>query len=440
MEATIDRLNASFLELADSVIVSEAYKKDPGVLQKLIATTRQVVALAQVNNESESTAVSSILTDVVDAHTNTSRELESPDYTPALNQHNITVALRPQHKWLSISNDLQVQLPQTRADTPPKSRFTGLENPFGNGWVSKLPQVLEVVSKRSSVKVDQNSFGFRLLQFTLQNAYWALFNATNANPNISESMFRFARPFHSKEELLYNIRWFIGPGRSDSHILMDKSLHDLDALLKDDENILDPMINIVAIEEMKLKQVYSPSSKLGTFFSVKEIEDYLGAKDARYIDQNTLEISVISPNPILEILSPDVQSKVTINGNTGLGILNQSDETGEMQNLGLFSSPSDAATQFSYQYPISNAEMPLSSPNNYEQTPISSASSAQLLPCGKYIHRRIRVQVQTLLHSLTDISVCLVKGPGYEQSVLETAITSAVIPTPFFGINNQFSF
>jgi hypothetical protein len=95
--------------------------------------------------------------------------------------------------------------------------ISGPTNTFGNGWFGRrplLPASNPATSLPSQDGTRNGSTSFELV-ITLTVAYESLLGDTKSSTVFRLKIFRYALPFHSCEELLFNLRWFLGPGAPD---------------------------------------------------------------------------------------------------------------------------------------------------------------------------------------------------------------------------------
>ena len=295
IEATIDEMVPEFLEFSSYIINSEACKRDGGVLQMLAAITRRVLALSRVTHN-DSPHISMGMSTVVNIINQGPEIAEMAD-----NQLSVTswpqdlpasLYLLPDPSPTSSQTQSQWPVDHMGADSrdyPP----TMPRNYLGNGWLGRLPNLITEpkIGTKEIPKFDQHSFAFRLLHQTLQAAYWSLNSNTEAYSAISNRMFRFSLLHHSKEDLLFNLRWFLGPGLDQSGLLMNGSLG-MNNELAGNSSILSPSDDFVASNGYELNTERFPSDILGNYLSISEIDEYFQQMGARSIDFDTIEICV----------------------------------------------------------------------------------------------------------------------------------------------------
>jgi hypothetical protein len=307
LEATVDKLSQAFLELMDDIINSEACKQDSGVLGKLATVAAQVLALSRDKSQDDPFAELSnrnqpaISSAPEPSHANLVR------LTPSTSDVSISIATPrlPTAQPSTTKQSLQLSPSNGEGAVFPEYLLT-LCSPFGNGWIDQLPRFITSQDFGSSdaPAIDQSSFAFRLLNNTLQNAYWSLTGETLEHITASHRIFRFALMYHSKDELLFNLRWFLGPGIAASQVLMQKSAS-ATVSMGDDSRLLNPNVDLAAVEHSQSGSGFV-SGAYESYLSVDEIDRYLRGRNARYIDFDTIELTFPLP----------AYAETTLNGST----------------------------------------------------------------------------------------------------------------------------
>ncbi|KAK0119140.1 hypothetical protein ONS96_012207 [Cadophora gregata f. sp. sojae] len=311
LEACIQDMSTVFVDLSDSLIRSAALQKDPATTHSLVAATSKFVTLAKdVMDDSD---------DVIDTA-----------LYPGSNSSYGGKATRPTVGITSLPNNRQ-----TKSTTAPVPRLLVPEhfNPvpatllkkevFGNGWFGLQPEVLRRLSPPKSADLGQldGSFGVKLLQTTLSVAYEYLMDVSGSHYDIIMNMYGFALMYHTKEELIFNLRWFLGPGfralralgRAVFGYSSSLSLQYLSANSSGLEpKILNPLIDALALVEAQ--KTYPTIQYLNAF----DVEDYIISKGAFHIDQDTILLRVVDDERLNPEWSGTVASSLKSNGTPAL--------------------------------------------------------------------------------------------------------------------------
>jgi hypothetical protein len=396
-------MSAAFVDLTDYVIASEPLKSNPKVLQQLLDTTQRALTLAREQNDIQNED------DVLEAGS----EHDTRD-SQALPLHS-----SPRPRSHDISS--RIQQPSAYPEMEFQANLALDSGVLGNGWFGQVPAVLEsnaLPPQQPLQSVDQSAFGFRLLQCTLQVAYWSLMDADHQSfSNDAWRKFRFALQFHSREEILFNLRWFLGPGLVDSARLMDIS--SATSSLTSDYALLNPMVDASAQAEAKLTRNGWGNDTVESFFGVKGVEDYLQQRDVQFLDSNTIELSMHTAS------YQAAQGKNFICTASDDCVVAVADKSLDSRDLGPHhqsqtTSPMLRAFNF-------NAILP-----GLDPTPIKTTRQVRMetdleKSSLSFTARRNKVKVETLFRSLCTISVCLFRGPGYDRADLDQVIARAIM-------------
>ncbi|KAK1964184.1 hypothetical protein LY78DRAFT_165291 [Colletotrichum sublineola] len=109
-------------------------------------------------------------------------------------------------------------------------------------------------------------------------------------------MFRFALLYHDKSELQFNLRWFLGPGIAESHILMGRNLDAKPSIAKTNGDLLNPGVDVAAAAEVS-QISWGPGWQTAyeLFATVKDVDEYLRERGARHVDPETIELAFPLP-------------------------------------------------------------------------------------------------------------------------------------------------
>jgi hypothetical protein len=109
--------------------------------------------------------------------------------------------------------------------------------------------------------------------------------------------------YHSRDELLFNLRWFFGPGRSSLSVLGQASFGFPESYVSSQNsdsftfgigspNVLNPFVDISAIADAHKKPTRN------TFLNAFEIESYLKQIGAFYFDQTVVKMEIQPPKDL----------------------------------------------------------------------------------------------------------------------------------------------
>ncbi|KAH7324919.1 hypothetical protein B0I35DRAFT_509579 [Stachybotrys elegans] len=288
LETMVDQTGHAFLELADYIISSEVCREDSGILSKLAATTAQVLALSREGRDQEPTGEESLLE-------KDAQQKFPPSTTAFIGQSNTSSAETDP----ALHVDTVPSNPYWNDNDIPEEYYgvSTIQSPFGNGWFDRRPQLVSghQPSNDSSL-LDKTSFAFRLLNITLQTAYWNLVGATEDSAAMSDSIFRFAFLYHDKHELQFNLRWFLGPGIAESHLLMERNTAARPSIAKANGDLLNPDVDLAAVaQDSQTGLGYGFPGSNEPFATVKDVDEYLKERGARHVDSDIIELAFSLP-------------------------------------------------------------------------------------------------------------------------------------------------
>ncbi|KAK2048797.1 hypothetical protein LZ31DRAFT_549799 [Colletotrichum somersetense] len=412
LEAMVDHMGHAFSELADYIIRSEVCREDSDMLGKLAAATAQVLALSRKSHDHEPVDEPSMpeqgpappaQQDALLSATVHVRQSATPSSETDLSLHAGTIS---SNQYLD-DQDIAAE----------SYDISTIQNLFGNGWFGRLPRLPgDHQFSNGSWLLDHTSFAFRLLISTLQTAYWTLASGTDDSTALSNHPFRFAFLYHGKHELQFNLRWFLGPGIAESHLLMERNTAAKPYIAKGNGALLDPGVDLAAAAAENL-----PTSLdcgfLGSravyelFATVKDVDEHLKERGVRHVDSDIIELTFPHPKSsakgfdasIPQVSPPHVQHNHSL---APFEELNSAPNMLEVFDFNALLQPG------------------LSSRRRL------NVSIAKNISSSRGTHStlsRKRVRVQALLQNLAEVSVCLVNGPAFRRRDLDEAINASVI-------------
>ncbi|KAF1980562.1 hypothetical protein K402DRAFT_426124 [Aulographum hederae CBS 113979] len=419
LEGAIQQMNSVFIGFADSVLLSEGLYSDQATLRKLLDATKRFTDLAR---EAEVDTVENPPFPAIDQDSTVTLGAIESGEPPAIPSPppptDVSTWLQsklspPEHGNVQASQSI-VQTGPFTDDVLLQSSVSDLAfaagdipdvfsvpNLFGNGWVDRPPTPYTDYRGPSFTSHSNLQLGVKLLRHTISFAYDALRGALS--PEIAERIFRLAMLNLSKQELLYNLRWFLGPGHSEIYRLGHLSA------------ALNPTRSIPGLDhsELGLEIHTSRISGEDPYVDAFGVEEYLLRKGARLVDLDTLEMSL------------DDASGPSIQDDFGQGATQAEDD-----------SHSYDPTQNPASQPSSDSFV---SPNFGllsvfgSNAMLEDSQTTQSAPITKAPRRRAtqpsarRFNLSLLLQNVAYTSVCLETGPGFHRASLDSAIELSVV-------------
>ena len=299
------------------------------------------------------------------------------------------------------------------------SHPTALNSPLyerpicGNGWFNLQPS-LDQLSIRGVRQSDPDGeFAVKLIEKTLNMAYYSLLEYRHDQTSFIMRMCRYALLYHTMDEILFNLRWFLGPGflamkslcRASfgfDHTLSVQSLNL--AACGNEAKVLSPFVDAQALAEA--------SNKIPrlAFMNALDVEEYLKSKGAVHLDQDIVQIRVqgsgeagFTDDPLLnfEQFEPFGQLPPKF------------DDPGSDQYL---NPKLDHLKQNLY-------GMPEVTSMDFFAAPNSCPTHSLPVPTEG---RTISICRSSLLENLARHSICLGTGPAYPRASVHIAIESAI--------------
>lgn len=172
---------------------------------------------------------------------------------------------------------------------------------FGNGWFGLKPSLSHLSFRGASRADPEGTFALKLMETTLNLTYFSLLECNGDPSGLAMRICQFALLYHSREEILFNLRWFLGPGylaipslsRAIFGFDHTLSVQHLNAMASGNEaKIFSPFIDAQALVEAPSKLPRH------AFMNAWNIEEYLRSKGAVHFDQDVLPIRVQSSSEV----------------------------------------------------------------------------------------------------------------------------------------------
>jgi hypothetical protein len=383
LEETIEKLGKIFVELADDLLGSSLPSFDRQLICKLHGSMQDALSLIKGNADPPEQPHRH---DLVAENSSTSlhtseitRHLKNGDPLPT--QSDLLGGLKSSYEPRTRSSpddmpSLEVNASGNASRSDSHHGAGGISrepslytaNIFGNGWMDQVPAALGALSFNGNMnQLQEGSLALNIVSSTLYYAYHALWESYDA----SNLIFRYAIKMHSREELLFNLRWFLGPGYNEMYRLAGATFKSVLHNWPSNVPSLHPILNSEAM-----------SNNDATFINADDVATYLGSKSPRYVGGDVLEL-----------------------------IIDDAD-TGRLE-PGLSKPYSEGQPTF--------LNMDLFFPSAAGWQPADSGISKATRK------RNILVLQSALFKNLSNISLCLSYGPGFRKQNLDGAILASEI-------------
>ncbi|KAL7909952.1 hypothetical protein GGI35DRAFT_447501 [Trichoderma velutinum] len=299
LEDIVDRMGDTFLTLVNHVIQSNQKQNDLVLAGRLQESIHTFLTLAANSSDTR---------------------WDSPDVG---NQGDIRQSTTPQLVWNpgsqgtvgpaanveGISSSQQVTAlptwnPQNSGNLwglldqfdPTPSLFPELTgsptNVLGNGWTKDLPFSYTATLGQVVGHPVAQSMSTLIIQATLYYVYYILLEANDPQcSDAARDIFRYALKLHSRDELLFNIRWFLGPGQREAYRLGITGFQILNAQDGEGFPTLSPAVDSDALSDIQTQKRQSPSLQQ-SLLNASGVEAYLLHHGLRRITQDILEIDL----------------------------------------------------------------------------------------------------------------------------------------------------
>lgn len=373
--------------MTDSILGSEALKVRPDLTRRLHTTAKRFVKVARIANE-EPASEGKDRAEFVET------EGKFPTYERILDKSHETES--------TVGPSRSTKAHRTQ---PLENHFHLSKNILGNGWFDQVPSIHR--NRNSPWNPEKDSLAMNLLRQTLASAYNNLLN----NASHSNRSFRSALKFHSPEELLFNLRWFLGPGVSSLRSLAPPIFGFRGSVVWEagkvlprrfgPAQILHPEVDLSAFGELG-------GDEGGMVMNADGVETYLRSKGAFYFDRDVVCMDLGEyRKPGLGALGADGQqrswetsSRIPREDELILPMLPVSSTQHTVHPDRLFPHAVPHATE-SIAYPASEPTAPA--------------------------HRYITLSVSIFIQELSQLALCLGNGPGFVQYAIDQAILASVV-------------
>jgi hypothetical protein len=385
LEESLEGISDAFIDFTESMLKAEAIRQNPEILQNLLTTTSSITHLAKTAAPESS---------------ETTKNGRGPCQEELSAARERLPSIVPTPLAGSVGPSM-LALNQAAPD------FSLLESEiFGNGWFNLKPSVGHLSIRGTRQSDPDGDFAVKLIEKTMNMAYYSLLENRHDPNSFVMRMCRYALLYHSMDELLFNMRWFLGPGllamrslcRANfgfDHTLSVQSLNVNSPA--NEAKILSPFVDAQALMEAANK---NPRI---AFMNALDVEEYLKSKGAVHLDKDIVQIRVKGSSEAEgmenHVLDFD-QVWPQVDGLANDQYFNQIPATEQ----DIFGIPELT--------PIDSYFSPNNSPTQFQPEPVQS--------------RTISVYRSSLLENLAKHSVCLGTGPAYPRASVDIAIESAI--------------
>jgi len=405
-------MSSALVGLADELMVNV---RDPTVLRKLGSTMENIISLAQ----GSATSSAGSGDDAPEAYL----AEEKAEY-PSPQRRSILISTDPKSHG-SYRTPLSSYIEDVPLPTPS-------HNIFGNGWFDMVATTFtQSPSQDLATSCADHIFAFRLVQANLELAYHAMVGTPGVPPGLYLHLCSFALRYHTREQLLFNTRWYLGPGLRYLHRLGNASFASKPLVggvfqpgsswvekgstsragHGDEEaplvGVLSEFVDSDAVADTLNPILNPPVSKCASehpdehpFINAIAVEQYLKNRGFRNLGAEYLELD-LSPSAGNNIDSVTCLTHAATDAAAlreyASRILRQDCAH---RNLWLGPGPMELGTFFP---PVAQKTLPIRS-------------------------NVVRVSQQQLMMNLVSISLCLAGGPGYRRAFLDGAIAASIVP------------
>lgn len=258
-------------------------------------------------------------------------------------------------------------------------------NVLGNAWAQDLPFSYTATLGQVVGHPVAQSMSTRIIQATLYYVYYILLEANDPLcSDAAKNIFRYALKLHSRDQLLFNLRWFLGPGQREAYRLGMTGFQVLNAQDNKGLRSLSPAVDSNALSDIQTPKRHSYSLQQ-SLLNASGVEAYLLHHGLRRITQDVLEID-------LEQRDNSREAQMETNSTRKPNLIN------------------------------ANVFFPAAPQRGSRVTPVLT----QRAP----IKRTVRFSESTFIRFLaTQASHCLAYGPGYRKDRLPELIKAASLPS-----------
>jgi hypothetical protein len=424
LEDCVEEISKVFLTFSDSMLKTQLIQKDPVIGRNLLSTTSKIVELAKIAG--------------ANSHTDSSSGQEEEDRSSKSQKESI----------LHLKTPPPLLIDNSECRSKDISHFYNL---YGNGWFGyEPPAMTDARNGNQDLNVPPSGFGLKLITQSLQVAYFALLDETGIYDTLLAQMYRYAFLYHTREEILANLRWFLEHGLPAQRYL-GRAVFGFDTTLSLQHlnighvypgfklRILHPLVDAQAL----LDADYSCPCPVAPFLNAFDVEEHLVAQGAFHIDDEIIYMQTSKTNDAEHL--PSVRGEdIPILSTTQRG-QNGPVMSANLAEIGI----SHWATAGTFKKP--RALQPKSITSVPSNKPPSHGKHCEMFDFNALLKDRndqsimeevivqeqkprpsskiINLSVPLLIDNLVRNSVCLGTGPGYPRNSIEVAIEASTRPS-----------
>lgn len=360
LEEVIEEMSSIFLGNVDEMLLSKAASQDANLVTNVRGSVAKILSLAKevagADEEGSPSGAERSSSPEEGSHSSSSggSVTEASPITPMA----LPGMLCPPASC--------IQLPQQQHKLPPQI--------YGNGWFTHT-ELLDYGT--NPVRLSPDSFPLRLVDTSVAKAYLALLSSPEVLDIMSDAyrIFNASLHYRTREELLYKMRWLLGPGKSNMHLAAN-------AVYGDPHRKTNfPIESTGAIDVFAASQMPFAGDAKEKFVNAMDVYRQLERLGAKMVDRDTIEIIV--PCPAANVgTHPMANAMLELNA-----MLNSNDQSrGAWGYIGDF--------------------------------PSSATPGMTIIT--------MRLSASLLIESLCHVSTCLARGPGYPKHQICRAVETAV--------------
>ncbi|UKZ56490.1 hypothetical protein TrVGV298_010327 [Trichoderma virens] len=318
LEKTVERMGDTFLTLVNHVVRSNQKRKDLELAERLQESINTFLTLAASSSDQGGDSINTrnhgdIRQPTLQGVRNPGNEERAGlaafvEDTSSSQQVSASSAWNPQ-------NSGKLWNLRDQFDPPPfmfSERIGPPANLLGNGWTGGLPFPHKSTLGQAVGHPVTQSMSTLIIQATLYYVYYILLEANDpSRSDAAMSIFRYALKSHSRDELLSNIRWFLGPGQRETYRLGIAEFQILNTQGRDKFPMLNPAVYSHALSDIWVQKQHS-SSLDQTLLNASGVESYLLQRGLRRITHDILEIDLEQHDSYREV-QPETKSTRTPN-------------------------------------------------------------------------------------------------------------------------------
>lgn len=288
----------AFLELVNHVIQANQKRRDSELTGRLQESIHTFLVLASTSSDQRWDSPST--GNQGDIHQPTPHEVENPGTEEVAAPAAVMIdassfqQVSDLPSWGSQnSGSLWSLLDQFGSPPSLLPQLTGPPtNVLGNGWTRDLPFSYTATIGEAVGHPVAQSMSTLLIQATLYYVYYILLEATDVTfSDAAKEIFRYALKLHSRDEILFNIRWFLGPGQREAYRLGIARFQILNAQDHEHFPTLSPAVDSDALGDIQAPKMHT-SSLRQTLLNASGVESYLQQHGVRRITGDILEIDL----------------------------------------------------------------------------------------------------------------------------------------------------